>query len=115
MDLETLRSLCLQLPAVTEDIKWEKDLCFLIGGKMFCVTGLEQAFSASFKVSEEDFGRLTALPGIVPAPYLARYSWVLAENGHCLSHQEWEQAITQAYQLVRDKLPAKTRKQLGLL
>ncbi len=115
MDIEKLRRLCLQLPGVTEDIKWEKDLCFPIGGKMFCLTGLDQAFSASFKTTEEAYGNLTGLAGIIPAPYLARYHWVLVEEAGRLTTDEWEQYIRQAYQLVRDKLPVKTKKQLGLL
>ena len=32
MDIETLRTICQDLPHVTEDIKWGDDLCFLIGG-----------------------------------------------------------------------------------
>lgn len=115
MTLEKLRALCLQLPGTTEDIKWEKDLCFLIGEKMFCVTGLEQeVFSASFKVSDEAYGELTSRPGIVPAPYLARYKWVLIENAASLSPAEWEQYILNAYQLVRQKLPAKVKKALNI-
>lgn len=114
MDLDKLRSLCMQLPGVTEDIKWEKDLCFLVGGKMFCVTGLDQPFSASFKVTEGAFGSLTAMAGIIPAPYLARYYWVLVEDAQSLSPAQWEEHLRQAYQLVRDKLPAKTKKELGV-
>lgn len=112
MDIEKLRALCLQLPGATEDVKWEKDLCFLVGEKMFCVTGLEQPFSASFKVTEEAFGELLNREHIVPAPYLARYHWVLAENAQALNAVEWEQYIQQAYQLVREKLPAKIKKGL---
>jgi predicted DNA-binding protein (MmcQ/YjbR family) len=115
MNLEKLRSLCLQLPAVTEGVKWGQDLCFMVGEKMFCVTGLEQeAFSASFKVSDEAYGELTSRPGIVPAPYLARYKWVLVEDAASLSPAEWEQYVLHAYQLVRQKLPAKVKKALNL-
>ncbi|AHM62174.1 hypothetical protein D770_19615 [Flammeovirgaceae bacterium 311] len=114
MDIEKLRSFCLQLPGVTEDVKWEKDLCFLIGGKMFCVTGLDQPFSASLKVTDEAFGQLTTLAGISPAPYLARYKWVLIENANSLSPEAWERYILHSYQLVKDKLPAKVKKQLNL-
>ena len=42
MDIEKLRAICKALPAVTEDIKWEHDLVFSIGGKMFCVASPEK-------------------------------------------------------------------------
>ncbi|EMR01947.1 MmcQ/YjbR family DNA-binding protein [Cesiribacter andamanensis] len=115
MNLEKLRALCLELPGTTEGIKWGQDLCFMVGEKMFCVSGLEQdTFSASFKVTEEAFGALTSRPGIVPAPYLARYQWVLVEQADSLSAAEWEQYVLHAYQLVRQKLPAKVKKALNL-
>jgi predicted DNA-binding protein (MmcQ/YjbR family) len=41
MNIEALRKFCLSLPAVTEDVKWGADLCFSVGGKMFCVTSME--------------------------------------------------------------------------
>lgn len=56
MNIETIQSICRALPNVTEDIKWGHDLVFSIGGKMFCVVGLDQSpTSASFKVKEEEF------------------------------------------------------------
>jgi predicted DNA-binding protein (MmcQ/YjbR family) len=51
MNVEDIQLICKALPSVTEDIKWEHDLVFSIGGKMFCVVGLEQSpTTASFKV-----------------------------------------------------------------
>jgi predicted DNA-binding protein (MmcQ/YjbR family) len=31
--------LCRSLPGVTEDVKWENDLIFSVGGKMFARRG----------------------------------------------------------------------------
>ena len=39
MTVETIRSLCRTLSAVTEDVKWGHDLCFSVAGKMFTVIG----------------------------------------------------------------------------
>ena len=39
MTVDTIRSLCRTLPAVTEDVKWGHDLCFCVAGKMFTVIG----------------------------------------------------------------------------
>mgnify|MGYP000847443754 CR=1 FL=1 len=113
MDIETIRIICKSLPHVTEDIKWEHDLVFSIGAKMFCVTGLdENPVSASFKTSDEVFEELSNLPGFKPAPYLARYKWILVEDISILKKAELETYVKQSYELVKAKLPAKTRKLL---
>jgi len=115
MDIEKLREICGQLPHVTEDIKWGNDLCFCIGGKMFCVAGLDQQpTSASIKVRDDEFEDMAARPGFSPAPYLARYKWVLASDLNRMNAAEWKHYVTQSYQLVASKLPAKIRKTLEL-
>lgn len=115
MDIEQLRALCLALPHATEDVKWGNDLCFCIGGKMFCVTGLTGPFGASFKVRDEEFEEMCARPSIMPAPYVARYKWVYAENGDAMPDAEWAERIRTSYSLVADALPAKVRKGLERL
>ena len=115
MHLESLRALCLSLPAVTEDVKWEHDLCFSIGGKMFCVASLEAPLSFSFKVSPEDFHELAGMPGLTPAPYLARYHWILASDENTLSSVEVERRVKESYDLIKGKLPKKALKEAGLL
>jgi predicted DNA-binding protein (MmcQ/YjbR family) len=112
MNIEELRRITLTLPKVTEDIKWGNDLCFCIGEKMFCVTGLEGEFKASLKVENDNFEALCARPHISPAPYLARYKWVLIDGKAQLSDEEWKTLVETSYRLVRDKLPAKIRKAL---
>ncbi len=42
MDVEDIQTIFRQMPGVSEDIKWGHDLVFSIGGKMFCVVGLDQ-------------------------------------------------------------------------
>ncbi len=107
MDIESLRQLCNSFPGVTEDIKWGHDLCFSIGGKMFCVTGIEPPLSASFKVKDDEFDDMSSRPGMEPAPYVARYKWILVTDASKLSKKEWEHYIRQSYELVRSKLPKK--------
>ena len=110
MTIEDLRKFCLSLPHVTEDVKWGADLCFLIGGKMFCVTGFEQPLKVSLKVTDEDFAELSVSEDIIPAPYLARHKWILVEKSSRLKKKEWEKYIRQSYELVKEKLPAKIKK-----
>ena len=115
MTTEDIQQLCRSLPAVTEDIKWEHDLVFSVGGKMFCVVGLDQSpVSASFKVTEEEFDEMSSRPGFKPAPYVAKYKWVWIEDIKNMKKTEWKKYINQSYELVKDKLPVKLKKQLGI-
>jgi len=114
MNIETLRDFCRALPAVTEDIKWGHDLCFSVAGKMFCVAVLDGPLSVSFKVRDDEFDEIASLPGIRPAPYVARYKWVLVEEVNRLSRKEWAYYIRQSYDLVRARLPKKVARQHGL-
>jgi predicted DNA-binding protein (MmcQ/YjbR family) len=107
MDIETLRDICSSLPLVTEDIKWGNDLCFMIAGKMFCVTSMDIPLKVSLKVTDEEFGEMTNRPGIIPAPYVARYKWILIEDVNIFTRKQWEHYIAQSYDLVRSKLPKK--------
>jgi predicted DNA-binding protein (MmcQ/YjbR family) len=72
MDIDTIRTICKKLPAVTEGIKWGNDLCFMIAEKMFCVVVLEGALKVSIKVTDEEFEELCGIQGIIRAPYSAR-------------------------------------------
>jgi len=112
MTIEQLRNLCLSFPQATEDIKWGNDLCFSIGGKMFCVSSMMEPLTVSFKASDEDFEELTATNDIIPAPYLARYKWVYVQNPMRFSKKEWEHYVRQSYELIRGKLPKKILKKL---
>jgi predicted DNA-binding protein (MmcQ/YjbR family) len=114
MNIDTLRDFCTKLPGVTEDVKWENDLCFLVGGKMFCVTGLDGPFTVCFKVKDDEFAEMSQRPGIIPAPYVARYKWVLVNDVSQLGRKELEHYIKQSYDLIRAKLPKKIAKAHGL-
>lgn len=114
MNIEQLRKFCLSLPHATEDVKWEKDLCFCVGEKMFCVTGLDQVDEqVSFKCTPEKFAELIELDGIIPAPYVARYHWVALQKSGVLSDSEVKALIRKSYQMVFDKLAPKVKKGLN--
>jgi predicted DNA-binding protein (MmcQ/YjbR family) len=115
MDIETIQNICRGFRGVTEDIKWDNDLVFSVGGKMFCVVGLEQhPTSASFKVKEEEFEEMSSRPGFKPAPYVAKYKWVWMDDINRLKYAEWQHYLLQSYELVKSKLTMKLKKQLGL-
>jgi predicted DNA-binding protein (MmcQ/YjbR family) len=114
MSLEKIREYCLSLPHATEEVLWQKDLVFKIGGKMFAVIGLDAgpASQFSFKCTPEEFAELTERDGIIPAPYAARYHWVAVEKPSALNQSEVKRLIKDSYEMVKAKLPKKARAQL---
>ena len=114
MSVEWVRKLCLSFPHATENVQWGNDLVFKIAGKMFAVAVLEPGpHCLSFKCAPEEFAQLTELPGIVPAPYLARARWVALERFSALPRKQLERLLRQSYEMVLAKLPRKTRAGLG--
>lgn len=113
MNIEQLRKYCLSLPHTTEDVKWGADLCFSVGGKMYCVVGTDADGRISFKCTPEVFAELVEREGIIPAPYVARYHWVSLEHPDALDRGELQSLIANSYKLVFDKLPARLRLSLG--
>jgi len=104
--IETVRAICRSLPAVSEDLKWGSDLCFLVAKKMFVVVNLEPPHQIAFKCTPEMFGELIERPGIIPAPYMARNMWVMEETlGATLARDELEGLVRASYDLVVAKLP----------
>ncbi|MGH7492803.1 MAG: MmcQ/YjbR family DNA-binding protein [bacterium] len=114
MKKDALIELCRSLPHVTEDIKWDNDLVFSIGGKMFACFDLNSDKKVSFKTSPAMFSLLTAKENIVPAPYLARHDWVLIQNLKALSPGMFKELLHESYQLVAAKLPQRVRKEMGV-
>jgi predicted DNA-binding protein (MmcQ/YjbR family) len=110
MNIESLREFCLSLPHATEDVKWGADICFSIGGKMFCVSGFSQPLHVSLKVNDEEFEEVSSRQGIAPAPYLARYKWALISEDAGLTDKQWKHYIAQSYELIKGKLPKKIQK-----
>jgi predicted DNA-binding protein (MmcQ/YjbR family) len=106
MDLENLRAYCLAFPRATQNLQWGDDLCFKVGGKIFAIIALDALpQSLCFKCSPETFSELVELEGIVPAPYVGRYKWVLVERLDVLRGDELEDLIRQSYEMVEAKTP----------
>ncbi|HKV12855.1 MAG TPA: MmcQ/YjbR family DNA-binding protein [Thermoanaerobaculia bacterium] len=105
---------CRSLPGVTEDVKWDNDLVFSVGGKMFVVFGLPDFEPFSFKVHPAVFGTLTQQEGIRPAPYMAQHSWVSVASRGVLPEEEVTALIQESYALVAQKLSKKARERLGI-
>ncbi len=106
MDIEKVRTFCLSLLNVKEDVKWGNDLTFCIGEKMFTVVGLDSSGKSamSFKCTPEKFEELIERTGINPAPYLGRYKWVALKSFDMVEKSELHELIKKSYTLVFEKL-----------
>lgn len=113
MDLDTLREICLAHPGATEEVQWVDHLLFKVGGKMFCITDLNDAGSTAFKVADEDFEELAASDTFIPAPHMARAKWLKVVQPGSLKMAEWKVRIATSYELVKAKLPKKVQAGLG--
>jgi predicted DNA-binding protein (MmcQ/YjbR family) len=114
MNRESIRRYCMALPHATEQVQWQIDLVFKIGGKMFATLVLEPApVCLAFKCSPEDFDELIERRGIIPAPYAARQKWVALESFDAMPRTELEPRLKRAYELIFAKLPKKTQRELS--
>jgi predicted DNA-binding protein (MmcQ/YjbR family) len=108
---------CKALPGATFDIKWGKDECYSVGGKMFAVIGpggiyggpKAAKWSIGFKVEDGRFLELTDVYGIIPAPYMAKHKWVLVQDPKALTDEELKDLIARSHSLIVSKLPKKTQ------
>jgi predicted DNA-binding protein (MmcQ/YjbR family) len=109
MDIEWVRTYCLALPHVTENVQWGDDLCMKVGGKMFAVLNLNETSPnrLTIKSTPEEAAELVEHEGIIPAPYLARHHWVSFQDLEILKRGEMKTLIKKSYDLVVAKLPRK--------
>jgi predicted DNA-binding protein (MmcQ/YjbR family) len=104
MTLDWVRECCLSFPHATENVQWEDELCFKVKGKIFAMIGLGSVPQRLvFKCDPETFAELTEREGIVPAPYVGRYKWVMLESLDILVNWELQELVRQSYSLVANK------------
>jgi len=114
MDLDAIRAFCLSFPRATENLQWDEELCFKVGGKLFAVVGLGSVPQRiTFKCSPETFAELTEQEGIAPAAYVGRYKWVTLEHLDVLSDAEVRQGISDSYKMVAAKANPRSKRATG--
>ena len=116
MNVSAVKKFCAALPGVTGDIKWQVDLVYSVGGRMFCVAFADRngKETVSFKVDDDLFLPHTDREGFIPAPYLARAKWVQVIDLKKVSDAELRSLIKRSHQLVAMKLTKKRRAELGI-
>jgi predicted DNA-binding protein (MmcQ/YjbR family) len=103
MDIKSLRRFCLAFPRAGESLQWGDELCFKVGGKIFAMVSLDaHPQKLCLKCTPERFGELVE-QGVIPAPYVGRYKWVLLERLDVLGDEEVQDLIRQSYGMVAAK------------
>ncbi len=113
MNQESIRVFCKKFPHATENVQWGNDLCFKIGGKLFCVMCLEPApVAMSFKASPDNFHSLQEIDGVIPAPYMARAQWLALRKLTVFPDAQMKELLRESYDLVYASLTRKLRAEL---
>ena len=115
MNISQVKKYCVSLPHAKGGIKWEVDMVYTIGEKMFAVAFEDQDANGrvSFKVDDGRFLELTDRAGFIPAPYLARAKWVQVTDLAAVPGAELKALIRRSYELVLAKLPRKSQAALS--
>jgi predicted DNA-binding protein (MmcQ/YjbR family) len=108
VNIDAIRTYCLNLPRATEKLQWGDDLCFKIGGKIFAMLGLDNP-RLCFKCAPDVFSELIEREDIRPAPYVGRYKWVMLDRLDAVSDSELEDLIQQSYAMVAAKAPKRPK------
>jgi predicted DNA-binding protein (MmcQ/YjbR family) len=108
-----LEKAALALPGAEVSVKWGADKVYSVGGKMFAATDLDGEH-LSLKVSDIAFEALVDQGRAKPAPYAARFKWVMFDDLSTLDADEVGQLLKAAHGLGAAKLPKKQRAALGL-
>jgi len=108
--VEFIRRFCLSFPHTKENLQWGEELGFKVGGKIFAMLGLGSVPQRiCFKCTPEKFAELVEQEGIIPAPYVGRYKWVLLERPDVLPNAKLEDLIRQSYEMVAAKAKVTNR------
>lgn len=111
MNFDSLRKHCATLPGATMDVKWGADECYCVMTKMFAVFFVAggKGRTMSFKCDPGRFLELTDIPGIIPAPYLARAHWVQVTDAKALSDTDARALVARSQALITAKLARRDR------
>ena len=114
MSFAVLKRHAAGLPGATVDIKWGTVWVASVGSKMFLAGGPEPgAWAAcSFKVDDHRFLEMSGLPGLAPAPYLARVKWVQLRDPKALPLKDLKALVERSHTLVLAGLSKKLQREI---
>jgi predicted DNA-binding protein (MmcQ/YjbR family) len=115
MNIEELRTYCLQKPYVTEELPFGPDtLVFKIGGKIFLLTGLDTInFAFNVKCEPELAIQLRAEhPCVQPGYHMNKTHWNTIQIDGSVADKILMQWIDHSYELIFNSLPKKLQIEL---
>lgn len=116
MNIEELRTYCLSFKGVAETIKWDINLVFTVGEKIFLMTPTDRYPSkCTLKVLEDRFEELLENDNFKQAPYMAKRKWVQLQNIEDVKTEELKTLIADSYQMVKSKLTKKQQLEIDSL
>jgi predicted DNA-binding protein (MmcQ/YjbR family) len=126
MTLDEYNAHCKSLTGTTHVVQWGGSHVWKVGGKIFAISelgtgpdkstrGAEGNIAVAFKCADMSYRMLTELPGIIPAPYLARAKWVRVDPDAEFSDADRKTYLAEAHRIIAAKLTKKLQAELGLL
>jgi len=112
MDIESLRTYCLQKKGVTESFPFDEEtLVFKVGGKMFALTGINsKPLSVNLKCDPEHAVILREkYSAIAPGYHMNKQHWNTVTADGTLSDKFLFQLIDDSYDLIVQSLPKKIK------
>jgi len=117
MTRDEFNDFCASLKSTTNVVQWGNSSVWKVGGKIFAICsiwGEGREDKISFKCADMSFQILCELPGVIPAPYLARGKWVQVTSSETLSDDDIRSYIEEAHAIIAAKLTKAKRTELGL-
>jgi predicted DNA-binding protein (MmcQ/YjbR family) len=112
MTPQDIDAFCRALPGAVMEVLWGADQVYKVGGKMFAAIGPDG--STSFKANDVAFQMLTETGAARPAPYAARFGWVLVDDPTSFPDADLRTYLEEAHRLIAARLPKKQKAALGL-
>ena len=79
---------------------------------MFAGFQLPDGEPIGFKVEPRVFDAMTGKNGVIPAPYMAKHSWISVTERKKVPAAKLKELLSESHRLVVEKLPAKARRDL---
>lgn len=117
MNIEELREYCLTLKGATEDFPFnETTLVFKVGGKMFCLTDLEDKFAITLKNEpEKNIELREQFSAVKPGYHTSNKHWNTIEMDGTIPDNMLKDLIDESYDLVVLKLTRDEKQKLRSL
>ena len=114
MNVELFREYCLTKKGVEETFPFGEDtLVFKVGGKIFCLMGLDEADRCNLKCEPEKALELRqTYSAVIPGFHMNKMHWNTVYFNQDLSDKLILELIDHSYDLVKESLPKKIKENL---